>query len=111
MSAGILRLCRIFFFDDMGGSDLSGALREWFAAFSAGASESGGHVNILNPESCLEDEQLWQFLQQRTEFPQAWRLDPKWSQGPDSPGWRVVYAFATTGALDHAWSVMLQIDL
>ena len=27
MSAGILRLCRIFFFDEMG-SDLSGALRE-----------------------------------------------------------------------------------
>ncbi len=110
MSAGILRLCRIFFFDDMG-SDISGALREWFASFSAGASESGGHVNILNPESCLEDEQLWQFLQQRTEFPQAWRLDSQWSEGPDSPGWRMVYAFTTTGGLDHAWTLMLQIDM
>ena len=38
MSAGILRLCRIFFFDEMG-TDLCGALRAWFAAFSAGASE------------------------------------------------------------------------
>ena len=110
MSAGILRLCRIFFFDEMGGSDLSGALREWFIAFSAGASESGGHVNILNPESCLDDGQLWQFLHKRTDFPQAWRLDTQWSAGPDSPGWRMVYAFATTGRLDHAWSLMMQID-
>ena len=38
-------------------------------------------------------------------------MDPQWSQGPDSPGWRMVYAFATTGRLDHAWSLMLQIDL
>ena len=110
MSAAILRLCHIFFFDDLG-SDLSGALREWFASFSAGASESGGHVNILNPESCLEDEQLWQFLQQRTEFPQAWRSDPQWSEGPDSPGWRMVYALTTTGGLDHAWNLMLRIDM
>jgi len=110
MSAGILRLSRIFFFDEMGGSDLSGALREWFIAFSAGASESGGQVNILNPESCLDDGQLWQFLHKRTDFPQAWRLDNQWSAGPDSPGWRMVFAFATTGRLDHAWSLMMEID-
>ena len=73
--------------------------------------QSGGHVNILNPESCLEDEQLWQFLQRRTEFPQAWRLDRQWSDGPDSPGWRMVYAFTTTGGLEHAWSLLLQIDM
>ena len=41
----------------------------WFASFSAGASAGGGHLNILNPESCLDDEPLWQFLHKRSEFP------------------------------------------
>ena len=46
-----------------------GFVGAWFASFSAGASAGGGHLNILNPESCLDDEPLWQFLHKRSEFP------------------------------------------
>ena len=48
---------------------MRGFVGAWFASFSAGASAGGGHLNILNPESCLDDEPLWQFLHKRSEFP------------------------------------------
>ena len=58
----------------------------WFASFSAGASAGGGHLNILNPESCLDDEPLWQFLHKRSEFPAVSNptIEIFWSLGPVS---------------------------
>ena len=61
----------------------------WFASFSAGASAGGGHLNILNPESCLDDEPLWQFLHKRSEFPAVSTQPPTiemfWSLGLSIP--------------------------
>lgn len=108
MSSAIMRLCRVFFFD-AGTTDLSGALQQWFAAFSAGAGVAGGHLNILNPESCLEDEELWGFLHHQGDAPTRWK-DPQWCTGASSLGWRQVYALVTTGQLDHAWALLVQIE-
>ena len=109
MSSAILHLCRVFFFDDLSG-DLSAALRDWFASFSAGAGANGGHLNILNPESCLEDGRLWAFLHRHAELPAEWKGDPKYSEGASSLGWRQIYALVTTGRLGYAWALLVQVD-